>query len=182
MKEFDFSLVLYSDNISFEILESLLVDSELTDATISQRNGTFYLDFTRSGSNLTDTILTTIIDIENKTPFKICRIEPSDIVTSAEIARRLGRSRQSVQQLISGSRGSGDFPQPEAGITTKTLFWSWTDVVSWFLEVSIISDRSLYYDAMSIKALNIALSYRDSKELNQSIGIVLNRLNVESVL
>jgi|GEM_PF-2857800 len=52
-----------------------------------------------------------------------------DLVDSSEIASRLGRSRQNVQQWATGARQE-DFPAPAASIGGKRV-WEWADVVQW---------------------------------------------------
>lgn len=53
-----------------------------------------------------------------------------DLVGVADIARRTGRTRQSVQQLVDGSRGGGDFP-PAIGAPGGSRVWSWASVDAW---------------------------------------------------
>ena len=43
----------------------------------------------------------------------------------AEIARRLGKTREYIRLLTEGKRGNGDFPSPIAGVSQKSLLWSW---------------------------------------------------------
>jgi len=59
------------------------------------------------------------------------RIEPDDLVTQAEIARRLKRSRASVGLLIHGQRGPGSFPKPVHAVTSTSPLWSWAAAAEW---------------------------------------------------
>jgi predicted DNA-binding transcriptional regulator AlpA len=55
------------------------------------------------------------------------------LVTDAEVARRLGTSRDEVRQLMSRT----DFPQPLGHIDSGSAnprdvpFWRWSDVSAW---------------------------------------------------
>lgn len=53
-----------------------------------------------------------------------------ELVSAADIARRTGRSRQSISLLIAGERGPGDFPTSIAG-NARSPLWSWGDVEAW---------------------------------------------------
>ncbi len=55
-------------------------------------------------------------------------------VSAAEIARRLGRSRENVRQWIAGERGPGRFPPPVSGVTTGSPRWRYVDVTAWLVE------------------------------------------------
>jgi len=163
MKKHEFTLVL--DN-GFEIndaTENMLFEAGCDDALLLSRNGIVYLDFDREAASLEEAIFSAIKQVEGESSLnKIKRIEPSDFVTSAEIARRLNRSRQSVQQLISGHRGSGAFPIPLAGVTTKTMIWSWVDVTRWLLDHKKLNDASVYEDAVTMKKINEMLESRSA--------------------
>ena len=63
---------------------------------------------------------------------RVIHVEPDELVTMSEIAERLERSRESIRLLISGERGSGDFPAPVSHLRTRTRFWRWPDVLRWF--------------------------------------------------
>src|SRR5690606_4143681 len=104
------------------------------DALLYSRNRTVYLDFVREANNLEEAILSAIKGVEasNIEGIKVASVEPGDLVTSAEIARRLDCSRESVRLLVNGTRGKGDFPTPVAGVTTTTQIWRWTEVLAWY--------------------------------------------------
>ncbi|WP_141683514.1 helix-turn-helix transcriptional regulator [Streptomyces sp. F-7] len=54
-----------------------------------------------------------------------------DLVDAAEIARRIGRSRESIRQLISGERRKGmTFPAPVGSPNGKRI-WEWGTVNEW---------------------------------------------------
>lgn len=182
MRTVEFTLVLETSGALHDSLEDAIHESGCDDAALSFRNGIGYLNFDRSTENLDSAILTAIGELERaRVPIFVIRIEPSDLVTASEIARRLNRSRQSVQQLITGARSDGDFPIPIAGITTKTMIWSWKEVVEWFKIKDKGIEPSMLIDAKVIKLLNDALRFRHHPNKIQQIGDYINKLNSGSI-
>lgn len=164
MKTYEFTLVLESKIGLTDQMEDAVFEAGCDDATLSFRNGIAYLEFDREAKSLEVASISAIHQIEQTgLPLSVKRVEPSDFVTSAEIARRLKRSKQSIQQLISGNRGDGDFPLPIAGVTSKTMLWSWQEVVQWFLEKNKLTDKSMYENATTLKQLNESLDARKNE-------------------
>ncbi len=161
MKTYEFTLVLQTHQEDYAQLEDSLFEAGCDDATLSSRNGIVYLNFDREADDLESAVISAIRQVEQtELGLVVGRVEPSDLVTSAEIARRLNRSRQSVQQLIAGSRGDGDFPLPVAGVTTKTMLWSWQDIMEWFRAKGKIEDKTAYDNAVTMNQLNLSLGAR----------------------
>lgn len=166
MDTFEFTLVLQSKDVNYEQLEDSLFRAGCDDATLSTRNEIVYLNFDRQAEDLESAIISAIRQIEEtQIKLTVCRVEPSDLVTSAEIARRLNRSRQSIQQIITGNRGDGDFPIPVAGVTAKTMMWSWQEVLQWFISKGKNEYQSDLRNAITIKLINESLNLR--KDENQ---------------
>jgi len=64
---------------------------------------------------------------------RVVRIEPDDLVTIADVARRMKRTNESVRLLIRGERGPGGFPAPATRVGAgRSRIWRWSDVVEWF--------------------------------------------------
>ncbi len=164
MDIYEFALVLEASSGLHANLEDALYEAGCDDGLLSFRGGICYLEFDREAESLETAIISAIEQVECVgLGLKVKRAEPSDMVTSAEIARRLGRSRQSIQQLISGVRGAADFPLPIAGVTSKTMLWSWQEVVRWFLDKGKLEDEVIYQKAMTLKQINESLGMRQSE-------------------
>ena len=58
----------------------------------------------------------------------VLRVDP-DLVDATEIATRLGRTRQNVQQWATGARQVA-FPSPLAVVGGKRI-WPWAEIVQW---------------------------------------------------
>lgn len=78
-----------------------------------------------------DAVLQAIEQIERVPGLSVERIEPDQLVWASEIADRVGRTRQSIDQLAKGKRGPGGFPAPVSGNVRNPL-WRWADVEAWF--------------------------------------------------
>ncbi len=99
---------------------------------LAERAGVTVADCRRSAATLADAVLQAIRDLERAYPgWRVVRVEPDELVSAAAIARRLGRTRQSVAQLIGGRRGPGGFPHPAVWVDRAAPLWRWSDVASW---------------------------------------------------
>lgn len=181
VKEFEFTLILTFKDGCPENFEDALFEAGCDDATLSLRSGIAYADFNRASDTLESAIVSAIEQVESaEAGVFVRRIEPSDFVTGAEIARRLNRSRQSVQQLVSGDRGDTDFPLPVAGVTSTTMLWSWQEVASWFEDKGKVQESEVPYEAGVIKKINQALELRDNPgDYNEMRGL-LERIGKKS--
>ncbi|MGA3220011.1 MAG: hypothetical protein ABSE77_13190 [Acidimicrobiales bacterium] len=54
-----------------------------------------------------------------------------DLVSVSDIARRVGRTRESVRLLVDGKRGPGRFPPPIGVVGDGTRVWPWSVVLEW---------------------------------------------------
>ena len=177
MNFFEFTLVIETQAGLDDGLEDALFEAGCDDATLSFRKGIAYLDFDREAEDFESAIISAIQQVEQSgLNLWVQRVEPSDLVTSAEIARRLGRSRQSVQQLISGTRGEGDFPLPAAGVTAKTMLWSWQEVTLWFLKHGKLKDNTVHEKAVIIKQVNESLESRKNEMHLENINRITKLL------
>ena len=177
MKNHEFTLVIETPVGLTSQLEDGLFEAGCDDALLSFRGGIAYLDFDRQSENLETAVLSAIGQVEkSELNLTVKRVEPSDLVTSAEIARRLNRSRQSIQQLVSGIRGDADFPLPVAGVTAKTMLWSWQEVSRWFVEKGKLTEKAVYEYAVVLKQINDSLEMRENELQLKSINRLTKQL------
>jgi hypothetical protein len=115
-----------------------------------------FVGFEREGESFLDTVLDAIAELINL-DFEPLAIE-DELVSMADIAERVGRTRQSVSMLVSGQRGEGNFPLPVAG-NVRSPLWHWADVAAWFEAHE--GDEVVPEDRMrTIAAINGALACR----------------------
>ena len=125
---------------SFElIVEGISLDEPVTidhlsrvapDATVAGDHRVTRIAFDRERASFGEALLSAIQDVESVTGVRVSRVEPDELVWASEIAKRTGRTRQSVTMLIKGQRGPGSFPQPVTH--GRNPVWRWSDVAAWF--------------------------------------------------
>jgi hypothetical protein len=155
---FEFSLILGgADEVSTEI-ENALHAAGCDDALLGSRDGVLFLDFDRVSTSLMEAVLSAVENVRDAdVGLWVERVEPDDLVTASEIARRVDRSRESIRQLVHGERGPGGFPAPVANLTKTSPIWRWSDVAVWFDEKLSAVLPALVADAADLAALNAAL-------------------------
>ncbi len=130
MATFSFTLILDGDAPTTEDMENALFEAGCEDALLGSRYGAVYLDFDREAETPEKAVSSALKDVA-RSGFKVRGVEPSDWVNASEIGRRLGRTRQSINQLITGERGPGGFPKPASGVKSSSPLWSWGEVALW---------------------------------------------------
>ncbi|MGH9103381.1 MAG: helix-turn-helix transcriptional regulator [Acidimicrobiales bacterium] len=107
---------------------------EATDGAANVEVGdrwTSTVGFDIEADTFADAILQAIDQIEQVPGLTVVRVEPDQLVWASEIADRIGRTRQSIDQLVKGQRGPGGFPAPVSG-NVRNPIWRWADVEAWF--------------------------------------------------
>jgi len=134
VSEWSFRLILAGIELSDEQLD-VFYEAGCDDATFArERDGSVVAYFDRKADTAEVAVLAAITDIENKNVgARVIRVTTDDDwLTASEIARRVGRTRQNIGQLVRGVRGTGDFPKPVARQGSTNPLWSWTEVEEWF--------------------------------------------------
>lgn len=164
-REHDFTLVLTGISELTPKVEDALFEAGCDDATLSLRSGRAFLTFSRSAPTLKDAVLSAIQDVRKAgIGADVLRLDVCDLVTQADIGRRIGRSRQLVHQFITGQRGPGGFPPPVCHIVDESPLWFWCEVAYWLWQNSIISEDALN-EAQQIAIINDVLDYVRQQQL-----------------
>jgi len=158
MKEHEFTLVISGD-LDDEATLDALFEAGCDDATFGMVDGAGYGDFIREAPSFGEAIRTAIENVESIGGLKVVRVEPDDLVTMAEIAERLERSRESVRLLIAGRRGPGGFPSPASHLRARSRWWRWSEVAAWADANALPVDRE---SASLIAAINAILTLREN--------------------
>lgn len=178
-QEHEFTLVLTGISDLTQEVEDALYEAGCKDALLSIRCGRPFLTFARNAPSLKDALLTAIRDVKiANAGVDVLRVDICNLVTQAEIAKRIDRSRQLVRQYITGERGPGMFPPPACNISDDkdSLLWYWCEVAAWLHENDMITEEELD-DAVAISLIN------DVLELNRqsTTDIDLMREVVKSI-
>jgi hypothetical protein len=162
--EHDFVLVLSGISTLTSDVEDALFEAGCDDATLSVRSGRVYLTFSRLGASIKDAILTAIQNVRDANiGADVLRVDYCNLVTQADIARRLGRSRQLVHQYINGSRGPGGFPAPVCEICDGSTLWSWCEVAGWLWENDMIKEDVLR-ESEEVEVINSVLEMEHQRK------------------
>lgn len=171
--EHDFTLVLTGiDELTQKVLDAFF-EAGCDDATFASRCGRIVATFSRSAPSLKDAILSAIQCIRKAdVGADVLRVDHCSLITQADIARKIGRSRQLVHQYMTGTRGPGGFPPPVSEISDGTWLWSWSEVASWLWQNSMIKEDVLR-DVQQLEAINSVLEIewqkKEHRELTEEV-------------
>ena len=127
--EYEFLLVV--DGVSLDDDAAVAVLTDAFDATLSWNQGLYRLAIASNGRDALDALRRLLARITSNVPaLRVRRLDP-DLVGVSDIAERTGRTRQNVQQWVTGERNSAHpFPSPE-GCAGRSPVWRWADVNEW---------------------------------------------------
>lgn len=178
-REYDFALIVSGVPELSEHMMDTLFEAGCDDATPSIQYGLLYLEFSRSAVSLQDAIISAIRDVmKSGLPVRVLRVDDCNFVTQAEIARRIGRSRQLVHQYMTGKRGPGSFPPPACHITDRTPLWQWCAVSFWLSSNNLLRPEESW-NAAVVEAINSTLERQIlPKELLEQVSSDLRELGI----
>ncbi len=139
-----------------------LYGGALADAVISERDGTFQAVVERDGVDFAHTVVTAVRELERAGECRVLRVGRDDLVSLAEIGRRVGKSREYIRLLAGGDRGPGGFPGRAPHIAGQDL-WSWHEVSTWFAEHGVLEARDAE-EATFLRLLNAFLEQRNATQ------------------
>jgi hypothetical protein len=168
-KTHTFTLILSgASELTAEIQDALFL-AGCDDALLGCREGVLFLDFDREAASLSEAIAASIANVEGAgVGLRVVRVEPDDLITTSEIARRVGQSRESIRLYALGQRGPGGFPPPISGIKRRSPLYRWTEVAGWLAQNALLGNgstvdaakRQTLLDAHSIGTINAVLDLR----------------------
>jgi hypothetical protein len=171
-REFDFALIVGGVPELTTEVENALFEAGCDDATLSILHGLLYMEFSRSARSIEEAILSAIQNVRAAgIGAEVLRVDECNLVTQAEIARRIGRSRQLVGQYISGARGPGGFPPPEFYLDDNgaSPLWAWCAVSHWFAENDILRPEA-GWNAEVVTAINTFLETARIRERSPELA------------
>jgi len=134
MVEYEFQIFCRDVDMSDDSFLDRLYEAGCDDALVSFKDGYVCLDFSRASESAEDAVLSAIRDFgHSAVGGTVERIEPDDLASLSEIARRTGVTRASLQKYARGiSKVGEDFPQPAANISgTRRELYSAAEVINW---------------------------------------------------
>lgn len=138
MTEWDFTITLDGPELDDDALDRLYEVG--LDATYSYVDGVGYLDVTRQADRFVKAIVPSITQLD-RAGFTIRHIDWGELVSQADIARRLDVARETVRLWALGERGPGGFPPAAAGDRRNRLY-RWVDVACWAEPAGVLADNA----------------------------------------
>lgn len=160
---YEFTVVLDQVDDQTPGLEDQLFEAGCDDALINFRGGTVYLDFCREATSFEEAVISAIQAVESIPAMpQVMSILPDDLVTETDIAKRLGKSRQTVSLWVKRERRqTHPFPNPVSKLSDRSPMWRWFDVVEWLYQNHVVRDKKLVDSAKFIEHINVVLGERD---------------------
>ena len=177
MPNYEFTLIVEGPDLQEDERIDLLYESGCDDALVGRSHGVQYLDFDREAPTHKDAILSAIANVESVDGVEVVRIASAGLVSMADIATRMGRTRESVRLLVEGERGPGSFPAPVNDPRGRYRLWRASDVTRWF---AANYGQSPEFEADVVAALGACLEVRrharllhpeQRAELRQLVGL-----------
>jgi hypothetical protein len=109
------------------------IDSGVEDATFGTERGVPIVEFDREATSLAEAVASAVRDLEDADMTAI-RVVDEDLVTLADIADRVGQSRESIRRYATGDRGPGGFPPPVNPSRDGTVFYRWSEAAPWLCQ------------------------------------------------
>jgi len=131
--EYEFHFVV--DGIEVGDDEAVGTVHDTFDGVLTRHRGRHFLDVSESGANAIDAAHRIVVRLRKSLPdLRLLRTDP-DLVGVSDIAERVDRTRQNVQQWVNGERRQDKrpFPDPE-GIAGRSPVWRWGDVNAWLAQ------------------------------------------------
>ncbi len=171
-RQFEFSVLLEHESVEdLDAIVNRLYEAGCDDATVAIRNGWPVVTFCRESDSLANAVLSAISDLRS-VGLRPLRVDHCDLVTQAEIARRIGRSRQMVNQYIKGQRGPGGFPPPACDFGECGAFWYWCEVANWLHQHDLLPETQRE-EALILDAINMKLH---AERLEKTEPDLINRI------
>jgi hypothetical protein len=152
-----FELIFDVDDEFTDLVYDQLHDAGCDDAVFVTRSGRHFAEFDRLSESFARAVLSAIADLESVDGVRATRVEFDELVTATAIAERIGRSRQNVNQLISGTRGPGSFPAAAPWVEGAKLY-EWPAVAHWINERLPGVELPASEEAEFVTAINGALT------------------------
>lgn len=157
MKTFEFTIIATGLDPQSSDFERRFYEAGCDDATVSFQKGLIVLDFAREAKNFTHALTSAINDVR-RAGVRVIRVEPDDLVSMSDIAKRVGMTRAAVSLYANQERGS-NFPTPVARLMSESPLWAWLEVSRWMLQMQRVALESVVH-ARLIQDTNTTVSIR----------------------
>ncbi len=109
-----------------------LVARALPETVVSEAGGVTIVRATVRAPGPAAAVSHLVESVAKAVPAAVPMRVDQDLVSVSDIARRVGRTRESVRLLVDAKRGPGGFPPPVGVVGDGTRVWPWAIVLGWF--------------------------------------------------
>ncbi len=156
-----FTLIVDGPDLQDDALIDAALEAGCDDAAVGRVDGIQYVDFDREAAGLDQAIISAVADLERINGVAVVRIANAGFVSMADIASRIGRTREGMRLLITGARGPGGFPPPVTDPRSRYRLWRWSDVKHWLTQH--LGEELATADDEILAAFNASLELRHYK-------------------
>lgn len=117
------------DDSEFEAL----LDAGCDDAIFGVEEAMPIVEFDRESSTMAEAVASAVNDVES-VGLRALHVLDQDLLTLADIADRVGMSREAICRYATGEQGGGGFPPPVNPAKGGTVFYRWSRVAPWLRE------------------------------------------------
>lgn len=143
-----------------DAIDTLLYDAGLDDGLVAWVGDQLTVQVDREAGSLAAAAWEAITQVDSIAGLQVARLEPVDLVSAGEIARRRGKTKAWASLVISGKRGPGDFPAHFPLQHLPTFMWRWSDVDAWFDDGSHPDAAEFAHEAWFMSTINSLLDLR----------------------
>ena len=158
MPTFAFTLIVDGPDLQDTGVVDALFEAGCDDALVGSSDGVQFLDFDREADTLGEAVLSAVGDVESVGELSVTRIADAGLITMAEIAARVGRTRESIRLLVAGKRGPGGFPPPATDPRSRYRLWRAGEVEHWMK--AHLGEAFEWREDLFLTALNLGLEFR----------------------
>lgn len=158
MSTFSFTLIVDGPDLQDAEVVDALFEAGCDDALVGSSGGVQFLDFDREADTLGEAVLSAVGDVESVEDLSVARIADAGLITMADIAARVGRTRESVRLLVAGKRGPGGFPPPATDPRSRYRLWRAGEVEHWMK--AYLGEEAEWREDLFLTALNLGLEFR----------------------
>ena len=169
-----FTLIVDGPDLQAGASIDALFEAGCDDALVGCAEGIQYVEFDREAEGLDEAVLSAVADVEKVPGLTVSRVADAGLVSMADIAARLGRTREGVRLLVAGARGPGGFPPPVTDPRSRYRVWRWSDVRRWI--VTHLEKEAAPSEDDVLTAVNASLELRRHGRLHPGRQTVLREL------
>lgn len=140
IREFHFALLVSGLDVDDDTQVGAFYSHGCEDATLEDRGSLAMATFYREAASPEAALNSALADIESAVAGAQVVGVDDQLVNATDIADLVDRTPESVRQLASGARGTGDFPPPAGIVGNGIRVWRWAEIRPWLAARGLADD------------------------------------------